>query len=83
MMSDWRNDPGLSSRTEYQRSFALWQTNCYNNEKVWFKFYYKKYKHWSHFDSALAGKTDIGLHTDFIENVTEAEYIIRKLAENL
>jgi len=80
---NWRNDPGLSAAIEYKRSFALRPIICCDGTKVWFKFYYKKYEHWSHSKSGKVYYDEGYLHTDFIENVSEAEYIIRKLAENL
>lgn len=80
---NWRNDPGLSSRINYERSFALWPVKCCDGTKVWFKFYYKKYELWSHGGTSKVFRDDEYLHTDFIEDVSEAEYIVRKLAENL
>ena len=84
--SDWRNDPGLSALTEYKRKFALWPIICEDGTRVWFKHYYKKYKHWGHYE-ILAGYENIPednyVHTEYIENVSESKYIVRKLAENL
>jgi hypothetical protein len=80
---NWRNDPGLTSKSEYRKRFAfLRPVMCSDGTKVWMKSYYKKYDLWSHGDNV--SYYDEGyLHTDFIENITEQEYIIRKLAETL
>ena len=83
--ADWRNDPGLSFMVEYKKKFAVWPIWCSDSTKVWLKYYYKKYEHWGH---SLTGGNPITLdecylHTDYIESITEEEYIIRKLSENL
>lgn len=78
MTDDWRNDPGLVSQIEYRKRFALLPVRCSDGEQVWFKHYYSKYKEWGD-----ESPFEYSLHTDFIENITEAEYIIRKLSENL
>jgi len=78
---NWRNDPGLISKSEYRKKFALRPVMCSDGTKVWMKSYFKKYELWSHGDKA--SYYDEGyLHTDFIENITEAEYIVRRLIEN-
>ena len=76
---NWRNDPGLSSISEHRRRFALWPVKCCDGTKVWFEFYYKKYEMWSTGSSGKVFSEEYYLHTDFIENVSEAEYIVRKL----
>jgi len=75
---NWRNDPGMTSIVEYRRKFAFLPIICADNTKVHFAYYYKKYKKWNsdHYGSEYS-------HTDFIENITEAEYMVRKLAETL
>jgi len=79
---NWRNDPGLVSKPDYRKRFALRPVMCSDGTKVWMKFYYKKYELWSHGDNVPYHDEEY-LHTDFIENITEAEYIVRKLAETL
>jgi hypothetical protein len=80
----WRNDPGLTSTTEYKRKFALFKVECSDNTTVWLEYYYKKYEHWSSgYGNKIFDDDTAYYHTDFIENITEAEYIIRKLAETL
>lgn len=78
---NWRNDPGLVSKPEYRKKFALRPVICSDGTKVWLEYYYKKYELWSHGDDAPY-YDDGYLHTDFIENITEAEFIIRRLTEN-
>ena len=80
--NNWRNDPGLVSKPKYRKKFAFLPTRCSDNTKVWMKFYYKKYTLWFHGEDAFR-YDDEYLHTDSIENITEAEYIVRKLAETL
>jgi len=87
LSNNWRNDPGLHSVTEYKRKFAIRPITCSDNIQVWFKFYYKKYEHWGHsnipFNRNFNTLDESYIHTDFIENISEAEYIVRKLSENL
>ncbi len=82
--NDWRDDPGLKSHTEYKKRFAYFPVKCSDGTSVWFKKYYSKYKSWgmSHGVDLFEGD-EYYLHTDFIEHITEAEYIVRKLSENL
>lgn len=82
---NWRNDPGLSCIIEYKKRFAFFPVKCADGTKVWFRHYYKKYELWSHNHAGSGSKyrdSDY-LHTDFIENITEPEYIVRKLSETL
>jgi hypothetical protein len=82
--NNWREDPGLKSQVEYKRRFAILPVMCSDGISMWFKPYYSKYKHWGYGPPLYTDKLDnYNLHTDFIENITEAEYIIRKLTENL
>jgi len=79
----WRNDPGLSSVVEYKRRFAYLPVTCADGTRIWCESYYKKYLHWGHSHGNKIFDDDDYGHTDFVENITEAEYIIRKLAETL
>ena len=78
----WRNDAGLIGTPVYKRKFALVKRICSDGSTVWMKPYYKKFITWSHGDSPVYYDQEYG-HTDFIENVTEAEYLVRKLSDNL
>jgi hypothetical protein len=79
---NWRLDPGLSSIFEYKKKFALWPVKCSDGTKVWFKFYYKKYELWSHtgFGGGNGFNDNEYLHTDFVGTLSEADYIVEKLA---
>ena len=79
---NWRDDPALSNIVVYKKKLALRPVICSNGEKVWFKYYYSKYRIWSHKGINDICDNDYS-HIDFIENIIEAEYIVRKLAENL
>ena len=81
--SNWRHEPGLVCTPEYRRKFAILPVKCVDGEVVWLKHYYKKYKHWTHMRIGKVWSGEDFVHTDFIERVSEADYIIRKLAENL
>ena len=81
--NNWRDDPGLESQTEYKRRFAVLPVRCSDNTLVFFKHYYSKFIHWGYRHGKYDNLNDYYLHTDFIENISEAEYIVRKLSENL
>jgi len=76
----WRDE--LSHTTHYKKVFAVRSVICSDGTKVWLKNYYKKYRIWGHMPADSFSKRDYS-HTDFVENITEAEYIVRKLAESL
>lgn len=77
---NWRDE--LSHTTHYKKMFAVRSVICSDGTKVWLKNYYRKFRIWEHSLAGPFSKRDYN-HTDFIENITEAEYIVRKLAENL
>ena len=81
--SNWRDDPALSCITVYKRRFAILPTLC-EGTRIIFRFYYKHYNIWSHGQNGSSKVFDDeqGLHTDFIGNITEETYIIRKLTED-
>lgn len=81
-MRDWRTDAGLSPVVKYTRRFAIFPTKCNGDVSVWFKFYYKRYTVWkSNYGNKVYDYEDEYSHTDFDYNLTEDEYIIRKLTE--
>lgn len=80
--TNWRYDHGMESRPVYKKRFALWRKVCADGSVVWLKPYYKKYLIWSTSTGAASYDKDY-YHKEFIEDVSEAEYIVRKLAENL
>ena len=72
---NWRLEAGFSYIIKYKRRFALWPAKCLDGTTIWFNFYYKKYELWlvdEYRDS----------HTDFIGNLSEADFIIEKLIGN-
>ena len=79
---NWRDDPGLESHSYYEKRFAITPVISHDGQKIWFKKYYKKYKSWSHTRSGLPLMIAT-FHRDFVENITEEEYIVRKLSESL
>lgn len=81
---NWRNDPGLKSVVIYRKKFALLPVVCQCGTKLWLKTYYKKYVYWG---MRSVGHLDIdneyNLHCDACENITEAEYLVRRLTEGV
>lgn len=75
----WRDDESLSSRTAYKRKWALFPVECKNGEKVWLDHYYTVHRLWG---STYTDDRNYS-HKDFLGNITESEYIVRKLADNL
>lgn len=73
---NWRQDPGLKSTVIYRKKFAYVPVMCNCGTKVWLKNYYTKYIQWGYKNDSV---DTYGLHEDFCENITEAEYIIVKL----
>jgi hypothetical protein len=81
-LPNWRDEQGLVSTNLYKRKFAWYPVTCNDGTTIWFSNYYKKYTQWNNHHAPAMSQWDYG-HTDFIENISEAEYIVRKLAENL
>lgn len=78
-VTNWRDDHGIKPYPFYKRKFAIRSVACSDGTIVWMKYYYKKYIRWT----AEYKESREGGHVDFIENVSEGDYIVRKLAENL
>lgn len=81
MVDDWRDDPGLQVWHEYKRKFALVPVTCEDGMKVYFKHYYKKYSIYS--DRIEYPTMNYDSHREFVENISEEEYISRKIADTL
>ena len=77
-INDWRNDPQLKSMTCYKKRFAFFPVKCIDGTVVWMKSFYKKYQKWYY---KSFNENDPDLHTDFLGNITQDEYIIIKLTE--
>jgi hypothetical protein len=78
MTNNWREDPSLHKLVEYVRKFAFLPVKC-NDHKVWLTTYYIKYEHW--FCGDVTDNEYV--HTDRIENITEDEYIVRRLRDGI
>lgn len=76
----WRNDPNMISKSFYKKKFALFPVKCFDGEKVWLKNYYKKYTLWG-LDNNWRDFEGFYGHTEFVENISEAEYIVRRLKD--
>lgn len=81
MSETWRDDPGMVRSVVYKKRFAFLPTTCLCGTKVWLKYYYRRYELWSHGSNKIYDDGDA--HTDYIGNITEEEYMVRKLAETL
>ena len=83
-IESWRNDQGLENKSIYKKRFSVIPVKCSGNVLVWFKFYYKKYTIWYNSNNNNISIDNLEYyHIDFNENITEEEYIIRKLRETL
>lgn len=81
IVGTWREDSSMSSIVEYEKKFAFWKKiECADGTILRFKHYYKKYRIWSH--DRICGGEEYS-HRDFVENVSEEDFVVRKLAENL
>lgn len=79
---NWRNEPGLVATNEYKRNFAYLPVSCTGGEKIWFSYYYKHLQHWT-VGRQVSIEDQYYYHTDFVGNITEQEYVVRKLSETL
>lgn len=77
---NWRDDPGLIFKSFYKKKFAILPVVCSDGLRVWMTVYYKKYVYWGR--EGVPEHSEYG-HIDFIEDISETEFIVRKLAENL
>ena len=78
---NWRNDKGLICNIEYRKKFALWRVTCSDGSKVWLEYYYKRYDHWSNVNQSINDFEPESVHKEYVECITEAEYIVRKITE--
>ena len=77
---DWRD--GLESIPVYKRKFAYLPIVTSADDRVWMKFYYKKYvSYHTNYGASLQVFDDDYQHTDFVENISEEEFVVRKLSE--
>ncbi len=73
----------MKSRVVYKKRRAFIPVTCHDGVKVWMKHYYTKYVIWGSSETVSSYDDTEYYHVDKIENITEAEYIVRKLSENL
>lgn len=71
----WRDDPGMTSVVIYRKKYAFFPIQCSDGKKIWLNSYYKMYLDWT--DSHSRGEYS---HIEFIENISEHEYLVRKLS---
>ena len=84
IQKSWRDDPGLIYETEYKKKFAWLPVKITGETKIWLKPFYRKYHNWGHSTSNKRDdKYECMYHRDFVENITEDEYLVRKLADTL
>jgi hypothetical protein len=84
LKNNWRSDPGLTSTIIYKKKFALYPVKCHDGTQVWLDHYYTKYQYWGFRGAVSISDIDNikhNLHEDKLENISEAEYIVRKLTE--
>jgi hypothetical protein len=77
---NWRDDVTLEHHSFYKKKWAFRPVICSDGTKVWFNNYYSYFRIWRNKHHSVSGTYR---HCDFIENITEAEYLVRKLADNL
>lgn len=82
-VGNWRDDSGLKSLKRYNRKFAIFPVICENNTRIWFKHYYAVRQFWFSDYSGHVSHDGYSSHIDKFGNITEDEYIVRKLAESL
>lgn len=76
--NNWRS--GLDCENIYKKKFALFPVVCHDGTKVWLRYYYKKYEIWRDRTRKTLFDTEFP-HIDYIESITESEYIVRKIIE--
>lgn len=77
----WRSDPSMVSVSKYKKSFAIFPVTCEDGKRIWLKPFYKKYITWGHMRNSKIFNDDEYGHTEFIENISEDEFLVRKLSE--
>jgi hypothetical protein len=77
----WRDE--VSGTPLYKRKWAYRTVTCSNGEEVRWRWYFSKYIVWGSLHSYPPFVDETYGHKDFVENITESEYITRKLAGNL
>lgn len=73
----WRDDPGMVCVTSYEKKFAFFPVACSDGKHVWLTNFYKKYNAWA------SAHNNGSTHIEFTENVSEEDYVVRKLSGSL
>lgn len=80
-LTNWRDDPGMKYNVQYKKKFALFPVIVADSkDKIWLKNYYTVYKCWGHGLMSTSYVSD-HTHVDKVEDISEQEYIVRKLTE--
>lgn len=68
---NWRDE--LDLKVMYRRKFSIFPREI-DGKRIFMKAYYSKYNCWSSSNGRAQS------HIDFVENITEEEYVMRKLS---
>jgi hypothetical protein len=80
MSDDWKSIANLHPHFHYRKKFAILPVKDNAGNTLWLKKFYKKYLFWSHNPETYDADNDF---IEFIENVPDEVYMIRKLADTL
>ncbi len=88
---DWRDDHGMEKFITYKKKFAWRPIKTLDDEKLWWVVYYVVYENWT--ASYLSGSPSssksgyipeyTSTHHQKLGYISEADYLVRKLAESL
>jgi hypothetical protein len=71
-----RLNPASVFRIIYRRGYALWPIKCSNGKWIWLQHYMIKFRQWQYDIPFIDDVTEL-------ERISDDEYIVRKLADNL
>lgn len=74
---NWRDE--LKNTMFYRKVYAFLPVQC-GEERVWLKNYYREY---NHYNSDFASDQFGDGHTEFSRNVTEEEFVVLSLTNNV
>jgi subtilase family serine protease len=86
---DWRDEQGITKFVTYKKKFAWRPILTIENEKLWWVNYYVVYNNWtstlySHSPMANGHIPEYtNTHSSKAGLISEADYLVRKLAESL
>ncbi len=70
----------MTKSVKYRKKFAFLPVYTKFGERIWFRIFYKKYEI---IQDMYTDEDGFLHHVDFIENITESDYLVLKLADNL